>query len=192
MSKKITFRKILSGAAGIILYMLTVFLCDFLGYISPALWVMATAVAALFGAFSVVYLMNLRQGFGMLTAVGILWTLLMTASGEVWSAIIPVWCIAFAVIADVVRTLLKSDGRKAARISYPIFALMPFGQFISLWTNTDTYAAMAAEEMGTESYADGLTAFANPLGLVGVIAAILVCAVIGERLAEVAWKKKFD
>jgi hypothetical protein len=192
MSKKITFKKALSAAVGIILYMITVFLCDFLGYVSPALWVMATAVAAIFGAFSIVYLMNLRQGFGILTAVGILWTLLMTASGEVWSAIIPVWCIAFAVLADVVRVLIKSGTRKAIRISYPIFALMPFGQFISLWTNTDTYAEMAAEEMGTESYADGLTAFANPLGFIGVIAAVLVCAVIGERLAETVWKKKFD
>jgi hypothetical protein len=67
---------------------------------------------------------------------------------------------------------------------------MPFGQFISLWLNTDTYAAMAAEEMGTEGYTAGLTAFATPVGLIGVIASILVCGVIGERIAEVIWKKK--
>jgi hypothetical protein len=153
---------------------------------------MATAVAAVFGAFSVVYLTLLWQGFGILTAVGILWTLLMTASGEVWTAIIPIWCIAFAVLADVVRFFLRSNCKKAIRISYPIFALMPFGQFISLWTNTDTYAKMAAEEMGTKTYADGLKAFATPVGFVGVIAAIAVCAVVGERLAERVWRKKFE
>jgi TRAP-type C4-dicarboxylate transport system permease small subunit len=101
-----------------------------------------------------------------------------------------VWCVAVAVIADVVRAVLGAGNRKALRVSYPIFALMPFGQFISLWLNTDTYAAMAAEEMGTEGYAAGLTAFATPVGLVGVIAAILVCGVMGERIAEVIWRKK--
>jgi TRAP-type C4-dicarboxylate transport system permease small subunit len=90
----------------------------------------------------------------------------------------------------VVRTALGAGTRKALRISYPLFALMPFGQFISLWLNTDTYAAMAAKEMGTEGYAAGLTAFATPIGLLGVLAAILVCGVIGERIAEVIWKKK--
>jgi hypothetical protein len=122
--------------------------------------------------------------------VGVLWALLMIVSGEAWTAIIPVWCVAAAVIADVVRTVLGADSRKALRISYPIFALMPFGQFISLWLNTDTYAAMAAEEMGAEGYAAGLTAFATPIGLIGVFAAILVCGVMGERIAEVIWRKK--
>jgi uncharacterized protein (DUF2062 family) len=48
---------------------------------------------------------------------------------------------------------------------------------------------MAAEEMGTEGYAAGLTAFATPIGLIGVIAAILACGVIGDRIAEVIWRK---
>jgi hypothetical protein len=44
--------------------------------------------------------------------------------------------------------------------------------------------------MGTEGYATGLTAFATPVGLIGVLASILVCGVIGERIAEVIWRKK--
>jgi hypothetical protein len=158
--------------------------------ICPALWVFATAVAAIPGAVSAVYLMSKWRKFGILTLVGVLWALLMIVSGEVWTAVIPVWCIAVAVIADAVRVALGAGSRKALRVSYPIFALMPFAQFISLWLNTDTYAAIAAEEMGTEGYAAGLTAFATPIGLIGVIAAILVCGVIGERIAEVIWKKK--
>jgi energy-coupling factor transport system substrate-specific component len=192
MSKGLTGKKILFIILGIIAYMATVFICEFLGYLSPALWVFATAVAAIPGAISMVYLMSLWRKFGILTLVGVLWALLMIASGEVWTAIIPVWCVAVAVIADVVRTVLGADSRKALRISYPIFALMPFGQFISLWLCTDTYAAMAAEEMGTEGYATGLTAFATPVGLIGVLASILVCGVIGERIAEVIWSEKIS
>jgi energy-coupling factor transport system substrate-specific component len=192
MSKGLTGKEVLFIILGIIAYTATVFVCEFLGYLSPALWVFATAVAAIPGAISMVYLMSLWRKFGILTLVGVLWALLMTASGEVWTAIIPVWCVAVAVIADVVRTVLGADSRKALRISYPIFALMPFGQFISLWLNTDTYAAMAAEEMGTEGYATGLTAFATPVGLIGVLASILVCGVIGERIAEVIWSKKIS
>jgi putative ECF transporter S component (TIGR02185 family) len=190
MFKGLTGKKFLFIIIGIIAYIVTVFVCEFLGYVSPALWVFATAVAAIPGAISVVYLMQLRRNFGVLTLVGVLWTLLMIVSGEVWTAIIPVWCVAVAVIADVVRAALGVDSRKALRVSYPIFALMPFGQFISLWLDTDTYAAMAAAEMGTEGYAAGLTAFATPVGLIGVLAAIFVCGVIGERIAEVIWKKK--
>jgi hypothetical protein len=44
--------------------------------------------------------------------------------------------------------------------------------------------------MGTAGYAAGLTGFATPVGLIGVLAAILVCGVIGERIAEVIWRKK--
>jgi putative ECF transporter S component (TIGR02185 family) len=190
MFKGLSGKKILFTLIGVIAYMATVFLCEFLGYVSPALWVFATAVAAIPGAISVVYLMQLWRNFGALTLVGVLWTLLMFAGGEVWTAIIPIWCIAVAVIADIVRTALGADSRKALRISYPMFALMPFGQFISLWLNTDTYATMAAEEMGTEGYAVGLIAFATPVGLIAVLVAILVCGVIGERIAEVIWKKK--
>jgi energy-coupling factor transport system substrate-specific component len=190
MSKGQNGKKALFVIIGVIAYMATVFVCEFLGYISPALWVLSTAVAAIPGAISIVYLMSMWRKFGILTLVGALWTLLMVASGEAWTAVIPVWCIAVAVIADVVRAALGADSRKALRISYPIFALMPFGQFISLWLNTDTYAAMAVEEMGTEGYAAGLTAFATPVGLIGVIAAILICGVIGERIAEVIWRNK--
>jgi putative ECF transporter S component (TIGR02185 family) len=190
MFKGLTGKEVLFIILGIIAYMVTVFVCEFLGYVSPALWVFATAMAAILGAVPAAYLMSKRRKFGILTLVGVLWALLMTASGEVWTAIIPVWCVAVAVIADVVRTVLGAGSRKALRISYPIFALMPFGQFISLWLNTDTYAAMAAVEMGTEGYATGLTAFATPVGLIGVLASILVCGVIGERIAEVIWRKK--
>jgi putative ECF transporter S component (TIGR02185 family) len=190
MSKGQTGKKVLFIIIGIIVYMATVFACEFLGYISPVLWVLATAVAAIPGALSVVYLMSMWRKFGILTLVGVLWALLMIFSGEAWNAIIPVWCMAVALIADVVRTAWGARSRKALRISYPIFALMPFGQFISLWLNTDTYAAMAAEDMGTEAYATGLTAFATPVGLIGVLAAIFVCGVIGERMAEGIWKKK--
>jgi putative ECF transporter S component (TIGR02185 family) len=190
MFKGLTGKKVLFIIIGIAAYIAAVFVCEFLGYVSPALWVFATAVAAIPGAISVVYLMQLRRNFGILTLVGVLWALLMIVSGEAWTAIIPVWCVAVAVIADVVRTALGSGSRKALRVSYPIFALMPFGQFISLWFDTDTYVAMAAEEMGTEGYAAGLTAFATPIGLIGVIAAILACGVIGDRIAEVIWRKK--
>jgi hypothetical protein len=183
-------KKVLFTLTGIAAYMMTVFLCEFLGYVSPALWVFATAVAAIPGAISVVYLMQLWRHFGVLTLVGVFWALLMFAGGEVWTAIIPVWCVAVAVFADIVRAAWGMNRKNAMRISYPIFALMPFGQFISLWLHTDTYAAMAAEEMGTEGYAAGLTAFATPVGLAEVLAAILACGVIGERIAEVIWKKK--
>jgi hypothetical protein len=43
---------------------------------------------------------------------------------------------------------------------------------------------------GNTGYAAGLTAFATPVGLIGVIAAILVCGVVGERIAEFIWRKK--
>jgi putative ECF transporter S component (TIGR02185 family) len=190
MSKGQTGKKVLFIVIGVIAYMATVFFCEFLGYVSPALWVFATAVAAIPGAISMAYLMSSWRKFGILTLVGVLWALLMMAAGEVWSAVIPVWCVAMALIADLVRTALGAKSRRALRISYPIFALMPFGQFINLWLCTDTYAAMAAEEMGAEGYAAGLTAFATPIGLIGVLAAILVCGVMGELIAEVIWRKK--
>jgi hypothetical protein len=69
--------------------------------------------------------------FGILTLVGVLWALLMIVSGEAWTTVIPVWCVAVAVVADGVRSALGAD--RALRVSYPIFALMPFGQFIPLW-----------------------------------------------------------
>jgi hypothetical protein len=137
-----------------------------------------------------VCLIAMGRKFGILTLTGILWALLLIAGGEVWSVLIPVWCVAVALFADIVRTAWGMNRKNAIRISYPIFALMPFGQFIGLWRYTDRYAAMAAEEMGAENYAAGLTAFATPAGLIGVLAAILVCGVIGERMAEVIWKKK--
>jgi putative ECF transporter S component (TIGR02185 family) len=190
MSKVRTGKKVLFTIIGIAAYLMTVFVCEFLGYISPTLWIFATAVAAIPGAVSVVYLLSRWQKFGILTLIGVFWTLLLIAGGEMWNAAIPIWCLAVALIADGVRSALGANRKRALRICYPLFALMPFGQFISLWLDTDTYAAMAAEEMGMEEYAIGLTAYATPIGLMGVLAAILVCGVIGERMAEGIWKKK--
>jgi energy-coupling factor transport system substrate-specific component len=192
MFKNLSAKRILCIAVGVIAYIVTVFICAFLGYIGPAMWVFVTAAAALVGAVSVTYLMQLRRNFGVLTLTGVIWALLLIVSGEVWSAVIPIWCVVFAVIADVVRTILGADSKKAMRISYPIFALVPFGQYINLWLNTDTYTSMAAEEMGSQSYADGLASFATPLGFIGVIAVIIVCGIVGELLSEMIWKKKIS
>jgi putative ECF transporter S component (TIGR02185 family) len=189
MFKNLSAKTVLFIAIAIIAYLILVYACDFLGYIAPALWVLATAVAAIPGAIPIVYLMRLRTNFGILTLVGIVWAVLLIASGEVWSWIIPIWCIAIAVIADVVRVILGADSKKAVRISYPIFALMPFGQFINLWLDTDTYSSMAAEEMGSQSYADGLAAFATPLGFISVIAAIIVCGIVGEIITELGQRR---
>ncbi len=189
MFKNLSAKTVLFIAIAIIAYMILVYACDFLGYIAPAMWVLATAAAAIPGAIPIVYLMKLRRNFGILTLVGIVWAVLLIASGEVWSWIIPIWCIAAAVIADIVRVILGADSKKAMRISYPIFALMPFGQFIGLWLDTDTYSSMAAEEMGSDSYAEGLVAFATPVGFIGVIAAIIICAVAGEIISELSLRR---
>jgi hypothetical protein len=47
MFKGLTGKKVLFLIIGIAVYMATVFVCEFLGYVSPALWVFATAVAVI-------------------------------------------------------------------------------------------------------------------------------------------------
>jgi putative ECF transporter S component (TIGR02185 family) len=190
MKKESSLKNTLFITAGVLLYMAVIFVCELPGYFAPFFWVFACAMAAIPGALIVYALMKRWPKFGLYTLIGLFWTLLMTAAGEIWTFWIPCWYMAFALFADVVRSAFHADSKKAMRISYCIFAFMPFGQFIPLWIYPSTYASMAAAEMGSLEYAKGLLSFANPLCFFGIVCMIIFCALLGEYLAAKLFKMK--
>jgi putative ECF transporter S component (TIGR02185 family) len=190
MKNETGFKNALFIFIGILIYMAVIFVCELPGYLAPSLWVLSCALAAIPGALILYALCKRWPKFGLYTLTGLLWTLLMAAAGEIWTYWIPCWCMAFALIADLVRKSLSADKKKAQQISYCIFAFMPFGQFIPLWIYPSTYAGMAAAEMGSQEYANGLLSFSNPLSFFGIACMIVVCALLGEYLAAKFFKMK--
>lgn len=192
MAKNKNEKKIGKTVLCIVAYIVFAYGSAFFGFLGPTFWVLMAAPAAVLCAFPTVYLMQMYRRTGVLTAVAVIWALLLLVSGEVWTPIIVVYIIAVGIIADVIRSAVGNASLKAIRFSYPVMALLLFGQLLTLWIKTDTYLSMAAEEMGSETYAAGLQAWATPLGLIGAVVIIFICGIIGERIAEKLWKNQLS
>ena len=173
MINKINYISILGFTA---LYIVTVFVTAFLGYLHPLCWVGFPALAALLGAYSYYHVALRWPKFGAGTLLGLAFGLLLlvTGEGDVLTLII---MTAAGLLSDIVR---QNIGRIV--YAYPVLAIGVICWLLPLWTRTEWYHDGAAKELGID-YADGLMLLANWWGLLLTIAITAFMGYIGIRMA---------
>ncbi len=178
-------KRILFFLAVAISYSIIVYAGAFLGFVSPTLWVFQPAVVAFLAATPVLMLCKARKRFGALFILPCILSVSALIMGELSDAP-SILAIAFlVVIAEGVRYAFGYESQIGARVGYAVMGLVPIClTLLPLWLNTDLYYTTAIEEMGSIEYAEGLVAFANPLGLVALVVLTLAAGYLGTLASE--------
>ena len=182
---KISYLQIIGFAA---LYVVTVFLTAFLGFLAPWTWVFFPLVAALFGALSY-YCTAIRWkkfGVGTVLAVALAAFLLAVGECDLSKALL---IMLAGVISDVVRQIIGHTILRGQLLAYPILSIGVIGWILPLWTRTEWYYQGATEEIGVD-YANGLMMFANPLWLAAVVLTTAVAGFAGILFASKVFKPR--
>lgn len=179
------------NVAGIIIYAVVYIaiiygsLC--LGYLHPFFWVYASVVSSLFAAIPYLYLTSKWHKFGVGTLLAVLMAGACMLAGE-GTALNYVTIIGTGILVDVIRTLVGNGQIKGVRATYPLFALLPFGRTMVIWTDRENEIAGQIAEMGAE-YGKTMEAVTPYWMLVFMIFLTIVLALAAERVVEKVMKK---
>ena len=170
-----------------LLYILIVYASLCLGYLHPFFWAYAATISAWFAAIPYLYLASKRNGFGVGTVLALLVALACMAAGE-GTLLNYAVILVLGVVSDLIRAACGGDTLKGVRTAYPVFALIPFGRTMVLWTDRANELAADAEEMGA-AYSETM-AKVTPVWMLAVMLVVtLLLAIAAERVTEKAMKK---
>ena len=181
MSNKTNLKKALALAGLALLYVVLVFLSEFIGFISPWCWILYSALAAILAAWPVFKAVRMTGGKCVFLIFGIVFTLTyFTEMG--WNTVpSAIASIVLAIAAEAVHGILGYGSSKALRVAYPVFALVPLGNIICLWTDTARYAESAVEENG-QAYSELLSHMGTAWTLILAVVAVVVMALFAVNL----------
>ena len=181
MADKTNLKKALALAGLALLYVVLVFLCEFIGFLSPWCWLFYSALAAILAAWPVFKAVRMTGGKCVFLLFGILFTL--TYFMEMGWNTVPsaIASLVLVIAAEAVHGILGYGSDKALRMAYPVFALVPLGNILSLWTNTARYAESAAEECG-QAYGEVISHMGTAWTLVLAVVAVVAVAILAVRV----------
>ena len=184
-------KRILFYGGMMLLFLLIVFACEFLGFLSPDLWVYAGAFGALLGAAPIMAMTKKWKHFGVYTVTMAIFIIVMAAMGEVSGTAVILFMVFVTLTAELIRYMIGYNSQKGVMISYAVFGIFPTASIIKLWIDPDGYYAGAIEELNT-AYADKLMTFNNPVGFFSFLAVTFVAGLCGAIIAEKCWKEKIS
>jgi len=183
-------KKFLSVAGLFVIYFVLVFGCEFLGFVSPLLWVYYSVLAGLLAATPFMAFASKSTRIGVVALFPILYLVIMLIIGEVSQPICGLMFVAVCILAEVIRRLISSGKQLALRLSYSMTAVAYGMLLLPLWTKTAWYYEGAVEEMGSQAYADALMCYATPFGLISQVVLTFAAGYIGALIAEKIFKNR--
>ena len=174
----------------ILLYFVLVFAPNFLGFLSPYLWVYQPILGAFLAATPVLYVGSKWKKPGVFALFTVVVVVIFGLMGEISQPEVWAGYAVAVVLAELARGLIGYDKQMGLRIGYSLNALGMAGSLLPLWTRTSWYYAGAVEEMSDPSYAETLMKLANPGCLVLLIVLTLVCGYLGCLVSEKIFKEK--
>ena len=181
MSNKINLKKALALAGLALLYVAVVYLSAFIGFLSPWCWLFFSALAAILAAWPVLKAVRMTGGKCVFLIFGILLTLTyFTEKG--WNTVpSAITSLILVIVAELVHGILGYGSDKALRVAYPVFALVPLGNIVCLWTDTARYAESAANENG-QAYGELMSRLGTPWTLILAVAAVIAVALLAVKV----------
>lgn len=179
------------NVAGIIIYAVLYIaiiygsLC--LGYLHPFFWVYASVVSSLFAGIPFLYITSKWHKFGVGTLLAVLMAGACMLAGE-GTALNYVTIIVTGIVVDVIRSAIGNDRIAGVRAAYLLFALLPFGRTMVIWTDRANEIAGQAAEMG-EAYGKTMEAITSWWMLIFMILLTVILAFAAMRVTEKVMKK---
>lgn len=166
-----------------VIYFVLVLAVEFLGFLSPLMWVLTPILAAFLGAGPLTCVMDMGRGLGGAAVIPLLYFILMKLMGEFGMPLMIVGMFCVMILAEVVRYAAGYEKRSSIRAATPVLALLTFASFLPLYFQTAAYGAAAVEEMGQE-YGEKIVNYGN-FGMLLLVAVLCIAAgILSERLTE--------
>jgi len=184
---KLTVPDLISVGVFTALYFVLVTVATFTCALLPGVGnIVLPALAALISGSVYMLLAAKLQKFGGITIMG----LVMGLSGHfVLSFAANIVC---GLLADLIAARGKFRSKKLLLVSYVVFSYGLTGPILPLWFMKDAYIANLTARGKDAAYIDTLFAPINNGSFVTVMAAILVCAVLGGLFGQRMMKKHFE
>lgn len=168
------------------IYFVIVFAVAMLGYIPIFMLLIAVIVPILGGIPFMLFITKIKK-FGMIWIMSIIMGLLMLLTGMGYYSLI-VGAVTGLIAELILRNgKYKSSGK--AIVSYGVFSIWVWGNFIPLFTNIEGYFS-TRQDFGQE-YIDTLTHLMPTWMCPTLFAACFVSGIIGGLIGKVLLKKHF-
>ena len=171
----------------VLLYVVILYASLCLGYLHPFFWVYASLTSSIFAATPFLYLASKWKKFGIGTARSLLFAGICAIMGE-GGALNYLVMVAMGVLVDYIRWRTGNEKLGGVRAAYPLFALLPFGRTMVVWTDRASTLAANEAEMGA-SYAEAMANVSSVWMLILMIIVTILVACIAERMTEKLMKK---
>ena len=125
--------------------------------------------------------------FGVGTFLAVLMAGACMQAGE-GTALNYVTIVVAGIIVDVIRCVIGNDRLAGVRAVYPLFALLPFGRTMVIWTDRANEIVSQAAEMG-EAYGKTMEAITPWWMLILMILLTVALAFAAMRVTEKVMKK---
>lgn len=146
-----------------------------------ALWTLITGIPFMLFAVR-------AKKFGMVTIMAVLSGLLMGLTGMGFWGILT--GAVFGLLGDLVMKSGSYQSAKKTILGYGVFSLWMIGTYIPMYFMVEQSRADFAKSFGDE-YADKVMSVMPMWSIVLVIAAIFLCALLGELIGKAVLKKHF-
>lgn len=157
-----------------------------LGYIPIMMPMLAVIGPIILGVPMMLFYTKVKK-FGMITIMGIIVGIYLCVTG------MGVWPIVFGIIFGFLGDLVAKSGNYASAkksvISYGVFCILLFGNYLPLYIDPVGYFS-TRQSFGQE-YINTLSSIMQPWTAPALIVAAFVCGMIGALLGKALLKKHF-
>ncbi|MFD4365871.1 MptD family putative ECF transporter S component [Rhodococcus sp. NPDC058521] len=172
------------------LYVVTVFAINMLGFINPAVMLVAMAVSIIAGGVPFMLFVSRVQHAGMVTIFAIVTAGLMLLTGHPpISFVVTLVC---GLVADAILALGRYRSRRMGVLAYAVYAMWFIGPMLPIFYARDDYfSSQSMAQMGSD-YVESMDALLSPAVLVAFDISTAVFGLIGGLLGLRLLRKHFE
>lgn len=183
-------RDLVNVAIFAVLYFVIVFVIAMLGIVSPLVMLITLPLSAIAAGIPYMLFLTRVRHAGMVALFGLVLGLLYLMMGHPWQSTL--LTIALAVAAELVLAAGKYRSRWAAVWTYVVFSAWFVGPWIPFFLDRDGYLRGRGVEAMGEAYMQGFAQVVTVPAVLAIIAATLVCGLLGALLGTTLLRKHFQ
>lgn len=157
----------------------------------PVLWILMPALIALFTGIPYMMICNKVQKPGAIFIMGTITVLIYYATGQFTTVILVTFAIG-CILAEIIRKVTGYNSFKGNTASFAFFSLGMVGSPLPIWLFKESFFEHIAQVGMPADYINALNQFTSPWVLIGSVALVPVCAIIGALIARKVLKTRFE
>ncbi|MFD4444778.1 MptD family putative ECF transporter S component [Nocardia sp. NPDC058519] len=172
------------------LYIVTVFAINMLGFLNPAVMLIALAASIVAAGVPFMLFLTRVQHAGMVTVFAIVTAGLLTLTGHpAIGFVITVLC---ALVAEIVLWFGRYRSRRAGVVAYAVYSMWYVGPMLPIFYDREGYfSSESMQQMGAD-YLEQMDRLLSPAVLIGFTVSTVIFGLLGGLLGVRLLRKHFE